>query len=347
MKCLFLPNFRVYNIPEDNITVPSPNKLVKDSPYWFFRHMPGWSVDVLDNSGLLPASLTPLKDKIGVLQALKALLRVNEYDFILAHSYNSAFALSFIRAVLGLRTPPLFVIDVGCLNGHRDNPIEIRIIERALESVDGIIYHSRINEEFYSKHFQSLRREFVHFGTDLEFFRPLPRQPSLAFALSIGKRNRDYETLIKAWVDIDFPLRVVGPTSITTPAPSDVTVTKQVSILELRELIHDARIVVLPIADKRYSIGQMTLTQCMAMGKAIIVTDVPGIADYIQPGYNCIAVKPGDEGRIADSVRQLVNDDELRKRLSVNAQKTAQDQFGEQMMALRISQFVNASIRRG
>ncbi len=345
MKCLFLPNFQVRRLHDDDNTVPPPNKLVEGKPYWFFKYAPDWQIEILDNAHVIPSGLSPLNGKIEVIQGLKALLRSRDFDFILTHSYNSGFILSLMRSLTVLDSPPLFVIDIGSLNGGRQRRIEVLAIKQALKSVAGVIYHSSINEKFYERNFPLLRREFIHFGTDLQFFKPLPRNPTLDFALSIGRAHRDYPTLTKAWETVDFPLKIVGLSdSMDYRATRNVDIVPEVTILQLRELIHDAKLVVLPIADKNYSVGQMTLTQCMAMKKPIIVTNVPGVADYIVPNRNCLATDYGSAKDITLAVRDLLDNDHLSARMSAAAREDAVRFFDERDMALRIHDFIDSAM---
>lgn len=345
MRCLFVPNFHVHRIPRDNPAISPPNKIVDRGRYWFFKHLPEWEVDVLDIPERGSALMNNKRLRLEVLQGIKTVLTGDEYDFILAHSYNSAFVLSAARVITRKQTPPLFVVDIGCLNGHRDVPLEIAIIRRALKSVDGIIYHSRINEQFYAKHFPRLKRKFVLLGTDIDFFRPAPRESPLDYALSIGAVYRDYRMLLDAWKTIDLPMRIVGPSTLDMRVPHNVEVMPRVSIVRLREMIRDARIVVLPVVEKRYSVGQTTLIQCMAMGKPIAVTHVPGIEDYISPNHNCLAVRPGDTNGFAEAVRRILTDVHLSDALAANAANDAARQFDEKQMALEIREFVEGTIK--
>lgn len=345
MRCLFLPNFQVRKLHDDDNAVPPPNKLVEGQRYWFFKYIPDWEIEILDNAHAIPSHLTPSGGRIEIMQGLKALLRSHGFDFILTHSYNSGFVLSLMRSLATMDSPPLFVIDVGSLNGGRERRIEISMIRRALRSVAGVIYHSSINERFYERNFPQLRRRFIHFGTDLEFFRPLSRKPTLDFALSIGRSHRDYFTLETAWKAVDFPLKIVGPSDSTHDGMSrNVAFVPEVTILQLRELIHDAKLIVLPIADKRYSVGQMTLTQCMAMKKPIVVTDVPGIADYVIPNRNCVVTAYGNADDMTQSVNEVLGNNDVSARMSTAAREDAEKYFNERDMALKVHDFVESAI---
>ena len=341
MRILFLPNFAVNRLNEDDPAIPPANKIVDGEGYWFFRTVPDISVDVLDNRA--PAPLRKLSDLLRVEfhQALRAFVAQNDYDAIISHSYSSAFIFSILRSATRKYSPPHYVIDIGCLNGNRLDGFQIPLIKRSLKSIDGVIYHSRINERLYSRHFPRLRRKFVMFGIDTCLNAPLNSTPTNEYVLSIGRAKRDYDTLVKAWRDIDFPLKIVGPSRIDTEGCEKIEVIPEVSIAELVTLIHNSRFIVLPIKGVPYSIGQMTTLLCMAMKKATIVTDVPGIRDYVVDGVNSITIPEGSADRLVSAARLLFDRQDLTDRIAAQARADTVEKFDEKTMAAEIVSFIS------
>ena len=341
MKVLFLPNFPVIRLCQDDPTVRSANKVVSGAEYWFFSGRTDIVVHVIDNWSPRPLSVIERYSHVEFTQAFRALKIQRQYDIILSHSYNSGFIFSLIRSLRRKSMPPHVVIDIGCLNGNRSNPIQIALIREGLKSVKGLIYHSRVNEEFYSSHFPDLRRKFVPFGVDTGFFKPMMVEPTGEYAISIGKRFRDYETLVEAWKNVDYPLRIVGPGGLDTKGNRKIEVIPETSIDNLHRLIHHARFVILPIEARRYSMGQMTMLQCMSMRKPIIVTDVPGISDYIRSGRNCMTVHNGSAEDIETAAHVLLSDKTFAERIAAEARLDAVEKYDEKIMASRIFSFLD------
>ena len=342
MKILFLPNFRVTKLPVDDEGIRDANRYVSADAYWFFRYWPECDVVVLDN--VAPAGIRFVESKLKLYwhQSLKAAVKSNEFDLLVSHSYNSGMVLALLRSLAGARIPPLLVIDVGCLNGGRYIPWEIWVLRYSLRSVGGLAYHARIQEAFYARNFPEIPRRYVPFGVDTEFFRPLRRPSTQDFALSIGYAKRDYATLIRAWGGIDFPLRIVGRRSLPgRPGPS-VESMPPVRIDILRELIHDARLVLLPIADDPYSTGQTTLLQCMAMGKPIIVTDVPGIRDYVDNGSTAVVVPPKDSRALHEAADELLKSEAAASRIGAMALDVVRERYTESLMARSLFGFAKS-----
>ncbi len=346
MKVLFLPNFRVRAMLTDNPAVAPPNKMLSKTNYWFFRHFENAEVDVVDNRAPFPFGLVAKILRIEFFQAFRALVRLRDYDVVVSHSFNSAFMLAFLRSLLATKSPPHVVIDVGSLNGGRENPLQIALIQRALRSVAGLIHHSRVNEKFYARFFGDTRRIFIPLGIDPEEWRPISDPGPEEYALSIGQVFRDYGTLIRAWAKIDLPLTIVGAVSVDAKGLSNVKMIPRVTPDVLKSIMGRARFIVLPIANVRYSIGQTTLLHCMAMEKPIIVSRSHGVIDYCEDGVNCLTFECGNEGELIEKVASLRQDPSLAGTIARNARRDATSKFNEKAMALQIEMFILELVTR-
>lgn len=66
------------------------------------------------------------------------------------------------------------------------------------------------------------------------------------------------------------------------------------------------------------------LIEAMMMGLPCITTDYPGADELIQDGANGIVVPRGDSKRLADAIKMLFADDDLRCRLALAAKQSAE-----------------------
>jgi glycosyltransferase involved in cell wall biosynthesis len=340
MKILFLPNFRVSALVVDDPSVAPPNKITEPGKYWFFKHLEGWDVSVIDNRAPFLFSIAGRFAGVEIFQALRAIVRQRDYDVVISHSFSSGFVLGMLRSIFSKNKPAHIVIDVGCLNGGKENRLQLMLIQRALRTVSGLIYHSAVNEEFYQKHFPTMKRAFVLFGADTDLFKPSEDNPKGNYALSIGYAFRDYDVLLRAWSKIDIPLKIVGSTETYERGLRNVELIPRISIDQLDSHIKDAKFIILPIKNVRYSIGQMTLTQCMAMQKPIIVSRAYGVSDYCEDGINCLTYECGSESEIAEKVNLLISNPDMAQEIARNARSDVLSKFNEQAMSKRISEFV-------
>ena len=68
-----------------------------------------------------------------------------------------------------------------------------------------------------------------------------------------------------------------------------------------------------------YYMSPIKLFEYLASGRALIVTDLPSIADVVQDGENAVVIPPSDPDALAAAIEKLRNDSALRERLAANA----------------------------
>jgi len=63
----------------------------------------------------------------------------------------------------------------------------------------------------------------------------------------------------------------------------------------------------------------MTILEAMACAKPVVATNVGGVNEIIQDGFNGILVKPGQASELADALILILKDEALTKRIGMNA----------------------------
>ncbi len=344
-KILMLVNWDVHR-QQNGQVLQSPNLYLAGEPYWFFKHWPEpVQVDVIDYSRLpVLHKIERFKLKFYICQILKALPKVSNYDLILSHGAQSGVLLAFLRSLLKSKLPPHIIIDVGCFNGARNNALELAPLRVASKSIAGVITHTSKQSIYYNLCLPELKEKnrFVPFGTDPDFFKPLGLTEE-DYILCVGYIKRDWETLLAAFSGLqsDTTLKLVGAAG-KIKIPAGIAASKKIEclpyvpILELKKIIERAKLVILPLPYQLYSFGQMTMLQAMSMGKAVVVSNVPGIADYVEDGKNAVLVRPYDYGELRDKMEYLLSRPEERIQIGKNARKTIEEKFNEKNMAEEI-----------
>lgn len=171
---------------------------------------------------------------------------------------------------------------------------------------------------------------------DVEKERVLKEKPDV-FVFSGGTTNRDYETLVKAMADIpDTKLKVIAKgKDYPGPAPN-LEFLENIYGADYERAVFDASVVVLPLFNKCFSSGQLTLLRAMELGKPIVASDVPGVRDYITPDHDGILVPDGDAAAMSAAIRRLLDDEGERQRLGANARNTHQERFTQRMSVCAI-----------
>lgn len=76
-----------------------------------------------------------------------------------------------------------------------------------------------------------------------------------------------------------------------------------------------------------YSEGtSLSLLEAMSAGCAVVCTNVGGMTNIILDGFNGIMVRP-EQNELYEALSTLINDDDLRKRLTTNAKSTITESF--------------------
>ncbi len=69
----------------------------------------------------------------------------------------------------------------------------------------------------------------------------------------------------------------------------------------------------------------MGITEAMAMGLPVVAFNVPGVGDIVRQGLSGLLVPPGDTNALASAILRLIDDGELRTKLSLAAREFVQD----------------------
>ena len=96
MKILFLPNWEVMKCSEAPKDKQPPDYYVKGEDYWFFRYFERKpEVDIIDvASAKWIQNIEKNKLRFYVIQALKAIPRLNKYDLVVSHGMQSGVVIS-------------------------------------------------------------------------------------------------------------------------------------------------------------------------------------------------------------------------------------------------------------
>ncbi len=158
---------------------------------------------------------------------------------------------------------------------------------------------------------------------DTRFYRPLD-VPLDDYVFSCGRESRDYALLQRAARMVPHQFRVVasgwaphsGFDSATDIGTSgNLEVVAKLTYNELRDVYARSRFVVVPLDEVDYAAGVTGICEAMAMGKAVITTDSPGIRDYVSPGVSGLIVPIGDARALAGAIEELMSDPERCARM--------------------------------
>jgi hypothetical protein len=125
-----------------------------------------------------------------------------------------------------------------------------------------------------------------------------------------GDSMRDYGPLLasasRLRAEVTLAVRS-APSGRRRSTPPNVHV-GPVSPARFIEHMRRADAVVVPMrANAERSAGQQTYLNAMAMGKIVIVTDSPGVRDYVEDGVTGLIVPPGDADALTEAITRALD----------------------------------------
>ncbi len=248
-------------------------------------------------------------------QAFYAVLRQRGMDCIFAVNEASALPALLLKR-LGLLRTPVIVFCTGLMHARNRTGTRKKLWSWLLPCAEAVVSQTSMELESTWKEF-NLRQDrqfLIHMLVDTNFFRPDPARKLGDYCLAAGtNEGRDYRTLLKAFPK-DEQLTIVTDSynaeiiARNVEPDARVKVLQAVPIAELKSLYENAKLVLNPLAEIAYCSGHTTLLENMALGKAVIISSVPGMRDYIEDGVTAIAVKPGNVEELRGKIRAYLDD---------------------------------------
>jgi glycosyltransferase involved in cell wall biosynthesis len=85
------------------------------------------------------------------------------------------------------------------------------------------------------------------------------------------------------------------------------------------------------------------LLENMALGRAVIVSDVSGIRDYVEPGVTAIVVPPGDVAALRKAIEAVFADPAAAARIGNAAAEAVRRRYSAGRFAARLSELITAA----
>lgn len=353
IKVLMLVNWKVRDCDQVPDDLQPPDYVCKGKPYWFFRYMrPDWDVDVVDVRSL-PVIERFEKNELRfyALQTLRVLPKLNQYDLVISHGMQSGIVLALWRMFFHTKAKHI-VFDIGSFNSAAEEGRALRIMQWASHSLDGLIYHTRSQIDYYRSFYPWLveKSKFIPFGTDLDFFERTKKSlNSERYIVCVGSAKRDWDTLVEAFreLDTDVRLKIVGHVDERYKGIPGVDMLPSVPVQQYKQLVERALFCTLPLESWNYSYGQMTFMQQMAMGKCVVAARVPPLVDYAVEDETAVFYEPQDVEDCRMKLGLVLNDVDLRERIGSYAPKWLAENRNERKMADGIQSFLDGILILG
>lgn len=237
-----------------------------------------------------------------ISQALWLLRVQRDVDVVIATHEAAALPALLLRR-MGLVRRPVLVMTVAALEASSRTGLAGRVHRAALRGADALTVFASAQRDALARRLGQppLLLRWVPLGVDTAFF--VPQDVARAGGVvSVGTNaGKDFPTLMAALTPGTTCTVVTDAWNRAQAQPladgRAVTFRSDVPITELRDLYAGAEVMVLPLRESQMSSGQTVLLENLAMGTPVVISDVSGVCDYVDPEVVCL-VPPGDPARL-------------------------------------------------
>jgi glycosyltransferase involved in cell wall biosynthesis len=193
---------------------------------------------------------------------------------------------------------------------------------------------------------------------DQQFFHPMDIPTDSICA--VGNSKRDYATLIQAMRGLPItcnimttarPIRdvtsdygVTGQALSREAAVPDNVVVRSASPLELRACYARAKFAVAPLFPNLRDHGITTIAEAMAMGKAVIASNIRGLPDFFEDGVTGLLVPPGDPAALRAAIEYLWAHPEVAALMGAEGRRRAETLFALDRFVASVRQVVDEAV---
>jgi glycosyltransferase involved in cell wall biosynthesis len=282
------------------------------------RRLNGFPLNWLAGRGTFYAGFDPFR-------ALCVLLLDRDIDIVVSIGESNVAIIVLLARLLRFK-PRIVLREISAPGwAARD-----RVVGYVLPRVDRVLLLTSHQMAWVLRAFR-LRTplDVVGFAIDETFFAPRNGSDG-GYILAVGDDiGRDYPCLVAGCRDL--PYRLVLRTDSRPAIPDDlrdrVTVVGRLSYSALRDLYDAASVVVVPVRKVDYPSGITSLFEAMAMGRAVVASDVGSTRDFVRDGVNGLLVAVGDPSAMGAAITRLMRDPVARGQLGRHARATIERDF--------------------
>lgn len=187
-------------------------------------------------------------------------------------------------------------------------------------------------------------------GLDVEFWRANGHVPEPGLVVAAGNdRHRDHGFLVSALARLsEGSNRGVRPrlelvTEHRIQVPPDLG--RRIDHLphrELRKLYGRAAVVAVALKPNIHVSGSTVLLEAMACERPVVVTEMPGIRNYVADSETGLVVPPGDAGAFAAAIHALLSDPDRARDLGRAGRRRVKERFSSELLVGRLAEIIRS-----
>jgi hypothetical protein len=142
-----------------------------------------------------------------------------------------------------------------------------------------------------------------------------------------GNTSRNYQLLVDVAEGLDAPVVIASSWKPSGPLPSNVEVT-YVPQEQYHLMMAAARVIVVPLGASQRTAGQQTYLSAMLLGKPVIITEAPGVHDYVESGESALIVDNATAA-LGEAIRWTLDplNSEAVDRMAAHGRRLVQERY--------------------
>jgi len=273
---------------------------------------------------------------------LQGLFSAKDDDVFVIHGPYLAFYHGFFSKLMGKKnTSIIYSFNFTSL----PNGFSRTRMKYAFKYFDRFVVYSAMEKELYSSWFSipEDKIDMILWGVN----KPLISDEAIIkepYITAVGGNSRDYDTLMAAMNMIpEIKLvAVMRPENLKgLVVPDNIEIRTNITLEDANNIIGHAKFMVLPLVGNEIPCGHVTLVAAMHMAVPSITTSSTGLDDYVTNGINALLVESGDVISLANNIKRLWTEDELRERLSENSKSFAESKCTEKFIVKHFNDYLS------
>ena len=226
----------------------------------------------------------------------------------------------------------------------------VKLIWRlAVRKIDKLVVMTQSERNYLARAFHTTQDKFStinFYAEDPHYLGPKPD----GYIFSAGRMERDFETLIHALNGTNYPAIIVADESqkeklekIKSP---NIQIYYNIPRGQYLPLLHNAKLVVVPLYEGAASRGQVVILEAMKHGKPLVCTKVKGTVDYLTQGQEGFFVEPQDAQALRGIFDRIFNDQKELERIGKQAFATQQTKFTIELFYSRYNDLIRTEFEK-
>ena len=219
----------------------------------------------------------------------------------------------------------------------------------AVRKIDRLVVMTDSERDYLARQFKTSQEKFStinFYAEDPKFIGPNPD----GYIFAAGRMERDFETLIHALKGTSYPAVIVADSSqkekLEKIKTSNIRIFYNIPREKYEELLHNAKLVVVPLYEGAASRGQVVILEAMKYGKPLVCTKVKGTVDYLTEGREGFFAEPGNAEALRAIFLQIFNDQQELERIGKQAYATQQNKFTPELFYSRYNKLIRNEYKR-